>query len=609
MRHYIVATAGHVDHGKSSLVKALTGTDPDRLPEEKARQITIDLGFAELNLVGPDDDRIHAGIVDVPGHEDFIRNMIAGVGSIDLALFVVAADDGWMQQSEEHLQILSYLGVRRAVVALTKCDLGGMEAVVAQIREKLRETPFADAPIVPTSIRTGAGIAELKEALAAELGPVELRRDLGKPRLFIDRVFTLHGIGTVVTGTLSGGKLRTGQNVVIQPKGLEARIRSLQSHGVEHEFVSPGMRVAVNLPDIAVEEVKRGEVITLSELGPPSGQLVVRLTRSNRAGSVGPIKNGSSVYFHHGTTRLAGRIGFLGSERIGRVSLSSPIFAFAGDRFVIRDGSEQHTIGGGVVLDPDGRKFRTEFDPDDVESCLRAELRQTGFVRQNQVLLKSRFAEAEIADGLERMAQQNEVVIRDEIAVGFKAWQDIRRETIALIDDAHSRNPDRVGLDLSELRTKLGKHPDEKLFNALISDLCVADFSRVGSAVARTIHTPTLPVGLQSAAARIRTALSQQPFDPPARKEIETDSQARQVVRFMIEAGEVIELGPSLVLLRESFERMKETVIAFISRNGPATVSDLRQELESSRRIMIPFLERLDGEGVTRRIGDTRCLR
>jgi len=216
-QHFIVATAGHVDHGKSALVKALTGIDPDRLPEEKARQITIELGFAQLILEGENEQRFHTGIVDVPGHEDFVRNMIAGVGSIDLALVVVAADDGWMPQTEEHLQILTYLGVRRAVIALTKSDLGQVDNVHEQIRTQLRDTAFARSPIIPMSVRTGAGIQILKGVLASEFSSMRAQRDFGKPRLFVDRAFTLRGIGTVVTGTLSGGSIRRSQDVVVQP--------------------------------------------------------------------------------------------------------------------------------------------------------------------------------------------------------------------------------------------------------------------------------------------------------------------------------------------------------------------------------------------------------
>ena len=251
-KHFILATAGHVDHGKSALVKALTGIDPDRLPEEKARQITIELGFAHLQLsapastLNPQLSTLSIGIVDVPGHEDFVRNMIAGVGSIDLALLVVAADDGWMPQTEEHLQILTYLGVRRAVIALTKSDLGKIDNVRTQIRKQLRDTAFAHSRIIPTSVRTSEGTKNLRDALAAELSTLQPQRDLGKPRLFIDRAFTLHGIGTVVTGTLSNGQLRRGQSVVVQPQNFEARIRSIQSHGFELESAHPGMRTAIN---------------------------------------------------------------------------------------------------------------------------------------------------------------------------------------------------------------------------------------------------------------------------------------------------------------------------------------------------------------------------
>src|SRR5438132_10842933 len=291
-KHFILATAGHVDHGKSALVKALTGTDPDRLPEEKARQITIELGFAHLQLSAPPStinsqlSTFCIGIVDVPGHEDFVRNMIAGVGSIDLALFVVAEDDGWMRQTEEHLEILTYLGVKRAVIALTKSDLGDVETTEKEIRNQLRDTAFARSPIIPTSVRTGEGIENLKSAVASEFSTMQLQRDVGKPRLCIDRVFTLRGIGTVVTGTLTGGRLRRGQSVVVQPQNFEARIRSIQSHGSELESAQPGMRTAINLPDVAVGDgpgqIKRGDVITVVDLGTASSTLVALLEKSPR---------------------------------------------------------------------------------------------------------------------------------------------------------------------------------------------------------------------------------------------------------------------------------------------------------------------------------------
>ncbi len=576
-RHFILATAGHVDHGKSALVKALTGTDPDRLPEEKARQITIDLGFAELNLVAPNGDKIHAGIVDVPGHEDFVRNMIAGVGSIDLAVLVVAADDGWMPQTEEHLQILTYLGVKRAVIALAKSDLGRIGSATEQIRIQLHGTVFAESPIVPTSVRTGEGIENLKSAIASELAVMHPQRDFGKPRLFIDRVFTLRGIGTVVTGTLTGGGLHWGQSVIVQPQKLPARIRSIQSHGVELDCAQPGMRTALNLTDVAIDQIKRGDVITDSDLVVNS-TLVAQMERSPRLrvkqSTSRPLRNGSSVYLHHGTLRVPARVTLVetntlesGKKIISRLKLASPILAFVGDRFVVRDASEQHTIGGGVVLDPDGTNVRAAAQlellsmrasaPDDVDLCVRSEIRLRGFVPIRTLLNKSHFSAVEISNALMRLQRHNEIVLCKEIAADCEFWQRQLSQAIGLIDSAHKQNPELLGL------------PAER---------------------------------------KIREALSQKPFDPPPRREIEPDRGARHVLRFLIESGEVIEVGPDAVLLRGNLERMKARIIEFISKNGPTTVSELRQALESSRRIMVPFLEQLDRDGVTRRVGDKRML-
>src|SRR5260221_5181267 len=350
MRSFILATAGHVDHGKSSVVKALTGIDPDRLPEEKARGITIDLGFAHLELAPPADvvksdtdlprpdqgasqlggagaagsapdpsagsARYHLGIVDVPRHEDFVKNMVAGVGSIDLALFVVAADDGWMPHTEEHLQILSYLGVDRAVIALTKIDLIQDErSTVEAIRDKLRNSPFADAPIVPTSIITGRGFDGLKFALAQVLAGTPPPRNIGKPRLPVDRVFTLRGIGTVVTGTLTGGTLQCGQSVAIQPSGKVARIRNIQSHNRDVDVGVPARRTALNLPDLSVwGDIRRGDVVTLAELGRPSEILDVLLEISPRANH--SFKDGAHIRVHHGCANVRGKVAFLADKKL-----------------------------------------------------------------------------------------------------------------------------------------------------------------------------------------------------------------------------------------------------------------------------------------------------
>jgi selenocysteine-specific elongation factor len=627
-RHFIIATAGHVDHGKSALVKALTGTDPDRLPEEKRRQITIDLGFAELNLTAPSGDKIHAGIVDVPGHEDFVRNMIAGVGSIDLVLLVIAADDGWMPQTEEHLQILTYLGVQRAVIALAKSDLGKVEVVTEQIRDRLRETVLAKSRIIPTSVRTDDGIENLKKTLALELATLPTQRDFGKPRLFVDRAFTLRGVGTVVTGTLTGGRLHRGQSISVQPQTLRARIRSIQSHGIEIDCAQPGMRTALSLPDLPINQIKRGDVIADSDFAPTSA-LIAQIEKSPRLiarePAARPLKNGSSVYLHHGTSRVAARITLLkknrlepGQKMIAHLKLASPILAFVGDRFVIRDASEQHTIAGGIVLNPDGTGSRDARDlsllsmrgtaPDDIDLCVRSEIARRGFVPRKTLLNKSHFSAGEISEALMRLQRNNEIVLLEEIAAAGEFWQMLRNQAIALIDNAHKQNPERPGLHLTELRSVLRDQP-ENVFEALIAELCGDDFVRNGSAIARTSHQPVLPAKLQPVERKIREALSRKPFDPPPRREIEPDRGAQHVLRFLIASGDVIEVGSDAVLLRENFERMRARITEFISENGPATVSELRHALESSRRIMVPLLEKLDREGVTRRIGDKRSLR
>jgi selenocysteine-specific elongation factor len=619
-RHFIIATAGHVDHGKSALVKKLTGTDPDRLPEEKKRQITIDLGFAALNVTAPNGDKIHAGVVDVPGHEDFVRNMIAGVGSIDLALFVVAADDGWMPQSEEHLQILTYLGVQRAVIALTKSDLGRIDVVSNEIREQLSETPFADSPIVPTSVRSEMGIEKLVDTLATQLAGTEPQRDICKPRLFIDRVFTLRGIGTVVTGTLTGGSLHRGQQIVVFPTNLETRIRSIQSHRHELELAQPGMRTAINLPDLRVDQIKRGDVVTVPGHGAPTSTLIVRLEKSPRLKDdkrvAHPLKTGSSIYVHHGASRVAAKIRFRengtlapGKERIAHLKLAAPILAFMGDRFVVRDSSEQHTIAGGIVLDADGDKesLPASVALNNIDSWIHAAVARQGFARRENLLSKSRFSTDEISDALKSLEENGGIVLCQHIAADCEFWRKLRAQAIGLIDAAHKENPERGGIDIGELRSAL-RIQDLELFESLVADLCEINFVRKGSVIARSSHRPTLPVHVQPVEKRIREALTAEPFDPPSRKTIESDPQARQVLRFLIENGDITELALDVVLLRASFERMKSQVSEFISKNGPATVSELRQALGSSRRIMVPLLERLDRDGVTRRVGDKRML-
>ena len=337
-----------------------------------------------------------------------------------------------------------------------------------------------------------------------------------------------------------------------------------------------------------------------------------------------PLKNGSSVYLHHGTSRVAARITLLekkglepGRQTLAHLKLASPIVAFVGDRFVIRDASEQNTIAGGIVLDPDGASLRDGRDfkvfsirataPDDIDLCVRTEIARRGFVPIRTLLARSRFSAGAIAEALMRLQRNKKIVLSEEIAADGEFWQTLRNQAIALIDSGHKRHPERSGLDLSELRSVLRDQP-ENVFEALIAELSMDDFVRKGSAIARTSHQSVLPSRLQPIGREIREALSQKPFDPPPRREIELDRDSQHVLRFLIASGEVIEVGSNAVLLRENFERIKGRITEFISKNGPATVSELRQALESSRRIIVPLLEKLDREGFTRRVGDKRIL-
>src|SRR5438876_1244816 len=561
LKRFILATAGHVDHGKSALVRALTGIDPDRLPEEKLRGITIELGFALLELRMPD-ALLSVGIVDVPGHEDFVKNMVTGVGSIDLALLVVAADDGWMPQTEEHLQILIYLGVRRIVVALTKIDLvEAADAAEEKVRAQLRDTPFGNAAIVRTSITSGSGIEELKAQLALEFSTLLPQRDIGKPRLAVDRAFILRGIGTIVTGTLVGGRLRRGQTVVVQPAKILARIRAIQNHNREVEEIGPGTRTALSLPDVAVAREKntpgvwRGDVIALSEFGDASAIADVMLSRSPRLSTkTRSIKHGATVRVHHASANFGARVFFQTSEElragetaIAQIRFEAPVFVFAGDRFVIRDASEQNTLAGGVVLDPDVsvRNFRSaaqrEFlskraqAPHDAGVFVATEVARDRAVKGNALLVKSSFSADEIAESI----KSANVIQRGELVVDAKWWNQVLRQAEATIDGEHRTHPNHRGLALSELRQALARElPLPEVFDVLASELCRNGFVRTGEAIARATHRLTLPPQLQIAAQKIRDALAAE--KPLSSAELAPDATSQQALRFLRDCGELV---------------------------------------------------------------------
>jgi selenocysteine-specific elongation factor len=641
---FILATAGHVDHGKSALVTALTGTDPDRLPEEKARGITIDLGFTHFDLEdGAQKWRI--GVVDVPGHEDFVRNMVAGVGSVDVALLVVAADDGPMPQTEEHLQILGYLGVKRGVVALTKADLvASTDEAIKRVRTFLRGTVLADAPIVPTSIPRGRGLEELRAAMRDILRSAPPPVDLGKPRLSVDRAFTLKGVGTVVTGTLTCGTLRRGQGVMIQPAGIAVRIRSLQTFGRDVDLASPGSRVALNLPDVQVRTtgaartgllVGRGDVVTLAELGPATETLDVAITRCARAPDLSTgnetderdLHDNARVHVHHGSAAVAARVCMLnrasvpaGGAALAQLRLESPIMALSGDRLILRDWPQQHTLAGAMVLDSAAHRsgFRTEArrtllealaaDPGSAEVLILSKVSRDGFAPRASLGMDSVIPANDIARAIRSLAAAGRVVELDTHVVAHAFWQGLIDRFTAAIDAHHREHPEQIGLSLESLRKVVPLNARADLFDALVLHLEGRGVVRTGAFLRRRVFAPRLPPSLASAGDKIRRLLADRPFDPPSRNQLAADDTARQALKFLLLNGEAVELSRELIVSADALCKAGELIRAHIQSRGPATVSDLKATLGSSRRVMVPLLERLDRDRVTCREGDLRTL-
>ena len=623
-RHVILATAGHIDHGKSSLVKALSGIDPDRLPEEKARGMTIDLGFAHLELPGG-----NLGIVDVPGHQDFVKNMVAGVGAVDLALLVVAADDGWMPQTEEHLQILSYLGVTRGVVALTKADLVQDTAVrVKEISDQLRNSPFVGADIIPLSTKTGAGLDDLKTALTTVVDQIPPHENHNQPRLAVDRIFTVQGIGTVVTGTLTGGTLQKGQTVLTHPPGRETRVRGLQSHNHDQEVAQPGTRTAINLAGLSRDAVPRGATITLPELPQTTATLDVCLERSPRLPSdASPLRNNTRVRVHHGTGHGPARLvladgGVIerGQNRLAQLRLEQPVCVWLGDRVVIRNWQETATLAGGLVLDVDGdrKKMRAPARmqlleariaaPKHPQTWVETQLTRDGIAKRDTLLRPSSFSPAEIDKAIKVLLDSRKALQAGDWIADKSRWQSTIAAMSQRVEAEHARRPELPGLSLDQLHPVMAQgFPGHDVFPELIADLCRNGFIRRQNHIASNSHKPALPPHLRDVGEKLRRTM--QIPDPPARKYITENSTGRQALQFLIDAGEAIDVSPDLVLGAAQFYRCRLLVKQHLRKHGQATASELRTATDTTRRIMIPLLEKMDRDGVTVRRGNVRVLR
>lgn len=618
---YTIGTAGHVDHGKSTLIRALTGIDPDRLPEEKAREMTIDLGFAWLRLPSG----AEVSIVDVPGHERFVHNMLAGVGGVDLALLVVAADEGVMPQTREHLAILDLLEIGRAVVVITKKDLVDEEwlaLVSLEVEEALRGTCLEGAPMVPCSAVTGEGLDELVATLERELSRTPPRPDTGRPRLPIDRAFTRPGFGTVVTGTLLDGSLALGQEVEVLPGGLRSRVRGLQSHGRPLEKAPPGRRTAVNLPGIGVDLLERGMVVTTPGWLRPTTSVDVRLRAVPYLRR--PVRHNLEVTFHTGAAEVPARLLLLDAEEVppggtawAQVRLARPVACVAGDHFVVRDPNG--TLGGGRIVQVHARRHRRHHAPT-LERLARLESGRpeerllgalaTGPISLREAALAAGLRAEDARQELARLAEEGRAVMLaasgpgdDALVSSAEAAESLLARAREALAAYHRQWPLRRGMPREELRSRLGLA--QRAFEALLSHWAARGAVREDAgAVALPDHRPSLDERQRRQAEEFLAALRASPFHPPSPSGIDVE-----VLAYLEAEGQVVRVSPEVVFAADAYREMADRVVEAIRSQGSITLAQVRDILGTSRKYAQALLEHLDARGVTLRRGDERVLR
>ncbi len=629
----VIGTAGHVDHGKSSLVRALTGMDPDRLREEKEREMTIDLGFAWLDL--PGEERI--GVIDVPGHKDFIKNMLAGVGGIDAALFVVAADEGVMPQTQEHLDILDLLQVKAGVIALTKIDLVSdpewLELMEADLLEHLEGTALEHAPIIHVSARTGAGLDQLKAAIAASLRSVETRQDRGRARLPVDRIFTIAGFGAVVTGALMDGVLRVGDEIELQPAGLKGRIRGIQSHKDKLERAYPGHRVAINLTGIGVEQIRRGDVVA----APGILRATTLLDASLRYLADAPIalKHGAAVDFFSGAVETPARLRLLDKEILKpgetawvQLQLEAPVAVLKGDRYIIRLPSPSVTIGGGIIVDPHPGRRHRRMRPEVIERLKTlaygtpAELLTQALQKGEPCTLdelrgRVAFAAETLTEALDEALAQGDILALPAPAEGRPpanalllsraGWARLNEQSERLLNDYHRQYPLRQGMPREELKSRLKLAG--RAFNLIIEQAGRAGQLReVEGFLARPDHRVDFSAEQRARIAQVLAEFRRQPYTPPSIPDAEKQLDA-ELLNACFEQGLLLKVSEDVAFLPETYQAMREQVVAHLRQHGSITVAQARDLFGASRRYALALMGYLDQQGVTRRMGDERVLR
>jgi selenocysteine-specific elongation factor len=634
LKQIILGTAGHIDHGKTSLIKAVTGVDTDRLKEEKLRGITIELGFASIDL--PSGQRI--GIVDVPGHEKFVKNMVAGATGIDIVAMIIAADEGIMPQTREHMEICSLLNIKHGFVVLTKIDLVDeewLELVLDEVSEFTRGTFLEDASVLPVSAVTGEGIPEFIEALDQLSATIPKRLSTGIFRLPVDRVFSMKGFGTVITGTLISGQVRVGDTIMVYPSRVTSKVRGIQVHNQSVNEAFAGMRTAINFQGLEKASVNRGDVVAMP--GSLKASYMVDVTMSYLNSNEKPIKNRTRIRFHTGTSEVQGNLLLLdrdellpGETTVAQLRLDSPVTTVKDDRFVARSYSPVRTIGGGQVLNPippkhkrfktgiiDGLQTLTQNETDKIISFFVDEAGYKG-VFFTDLKIMTNLPEKKLDTALQALLSQKIVIQTDKenrIYIHSNTFEKLKTEAIGHLENYHRRNPLKGGMPKEELKSKLPSVPGSKLFNQMIVRMIKdKEIVQEEDTVRLAGHKVSLGVDQTDVKKKIIEIYQQKGLMPPYFKELEKTvgiepARAKEVLLLLVDEGLIVKVKEDLYFHSETIHALKNRLVKFIMAQGEITTPQFKEMTGASRKYVIPLIEYFDSKNVTIRVGDIRKLR
>ena len=634
MRHVVLGTAGHVDHGKTALIKALTGTDTDRLKEEKERGITIELGFASLKL--PSGKTL--GIVDVPGHEKFIKHMVSGAAGIDLVMMIIAADEGIMPQTKEHLHICSLLGIRSGLVVLTKIDMvenDWLELVKTEIQDFLKGTFLEGVPVIPVSALKQKGIDELTAALDTVVQNIPKKNDCGIFRLPVDRVFTMKGFGTVVTGTLISDSISVGEDVLILPEEINTRIRGIQVHNQPTQEATAGQRTAINLQGIEKESLQRGDVLARPGTVVPTTRLDVFIEYlKNNAKS---LKNRTLARLHTGASEIIARVILIekdelapGEKGFAQLILEKKDVVVTGDRFVLRSYSPITTIGGGLIIDPLPPKHK-RLNKKVIEELatllngtlpkkIEVILERAGFAGTNLRHLVFRLGTnaKNIKEELQSILSQKSALITDKeetniISASF--YEKLAQSAAEIISQYQKKNPLREGISKEELKASLGRDISPKLFFMLLQNLTANKTIEVDKETVRLFgHKVTLADDLNSIRQEILKIYNEAGLTPSSFKDVinnfqDKKTEAQNIIKLLLKEGSLIKINEELIFTREALDNLRKNYKALLVKEGKATPVSFKELTGLSRKYIIPLMEYFDTDKLTMRVGDHRILR